>query len=266
MPIATLTLALTVGSSLAASPPDQPAPARPQPAPYVQPQPDPYAQPQPQPYAQPQAQPDPYAQPQPYGQAQPQPAYQPPRPPPEQTGVGMLVTGPILVAIGVPFSFLGNAAWRDSCGPLDSDAKCAGGTAGSGASHTVAGIAYGTGILLTGLGGGRKGKYDGRRDPSRDATGFVIGGAVLLPISLAGMGIARLLLWLPTPECQTYSCVAQYQNISTITVGGLGLLASAGAGLLMYGTGFNRGRSLPHASLLPSISRHYAGLSLTGRF
>jgi hypothetical protein len=249
--------------------PPEPAPVA-APAPAVAPAPNPAPAPGQDPYAQQPAYQDPYApQPQPGYQdpyAQPTQAPAPaPYVPPEQTGVGMLVTGPILVAVGVPFSFLGNGAWRESCGPLDTTSSCAGGTAASVAGHTVAGLGFGTGILLTGLGGGRKGQYDGKRDPTRASAGFIAGGAVMLPLSLAGMLAVRSVLLTQAIDCETEACVAQYQTISTITVSTLALTASAGAGLLMYGVAYNKHRQ-GRTMVLPQVGRGFAGLSLTGRF
>lgn len=246
--------------------PVQPQPVQPQPVqpqPYVQPapQPQPYVQPQPQPY-------DPYTQPQP--QPQPYPPYQDPYapppapPPPASTGVGMLVTGPLLVAVGVPFSLLGNAAWRDNCGPTNTDAQCSGGMIGAVGGHAVAGVLYATGIALTGIGASRKGQADGKRDGSLGTTGFVIGGGILLPMSLAGMIAVRTVLLTEAIDCETKGCVTQFQNISTISVAALSMSAAAGAGLLMYGTSYAKHRR--RAVFLPQVGRGYAGLSLTGRF
>ncbi len=176
----------------------------------------------------------------------------------------MLVSGPLLVVVGVPFSLLGNAAWRENCGPTDSDSACIGGMAGAIGGHTVAGVAFGTGILLTGIGGSRKGQYDAGRDSSRSATGFITGGAVLLPLSLAGMLAVRTVLLTEAIDCQVIGCVNQLQSISTVTVSTLALTASAGAGLLMYGVGYNRERQ--RVAMLPNVGRGYAGLSLVGQF
>lgn len=254
------TLAFSVAVGLMFEGPPEPAPA---PAPATAPAPAPAPAPGQAPYAQPQpAYQDPYAQPyQPAPAPAPAPAYAEP----ESTGIGMLVTGPVLVAVGVPFSLLGNAAWREGCGPTDSDASCLGGMAGGVASHAIAGISFGTGILLTGLGGQRKGRYDGRRDPERSPTGYIVGGAVLLPLSLVGMLTVRTVLLTEAIDCEVESCVTQFQNVSTITVSTLALTASAGAGLMMYGVGYNRGRQ-HSAMVMPSVGRNFAGLSLTGRF
>ena len=265
MSLSTLALSVAIGVLSFEAPPEPapttaapvpaPAPAAPAPAPAPAPTPayqDPHAQPQPQPAYQ-----DPYAQPPP----QPAPAYEPP----ESTGVGMLVTGPLLVVVGVPFSLLGNAAWRENCGPLDSNSACIGGMAGTIGAHAIAGTAFGTGILLTGLGASRKGKYDARRDPSRPSTGFIAGGAVLLPLSLVGILAVRTVLLTEAIDCEVETCVQQFQTVSTITVATLSLTASAGAGLMMYGLGYNRVRR-NGAMLLPSVGRNFAGLSLTGRF
>ena len=263
-------------------PQPQPAPAQPQPQPQPQPapaqsQPQPQPQPapvQPQPQPQPApAQPQPQPQPQP-APAQPQPQPQPyatapaqPPPPPEQTGVGYLIAGPLTASLGIPFSFLGNAAWRDNCGPFDSNSECAEGTTLSVAGHTVAGAAFGMGILFTGIGGQKRGAYDAKRGISFDGSGLIVGGAVLLPISLIGMGMARLFLWLPTPDCETYTCVERYQNISTISVSGGALLASMSAGMLMYGASLKSGQKrLRQLSLVPALGRGYAGLNFSGAF
>lgn len=279
MSLSTLALSVAVNVMVFAAPPEAapteaaPPEAAPAPAPAAAPTPyapqpayqDPNA-PQPQPaYQDPNApQPQPAYQ-DPYAQPYAAPTQAPPYVAPEQTGVGMLVTGPLLVAVGVPFSLLGNAAWRENCGPLDTDSACAGGTAASVSGHTVAGLAFGTGILLTGLGGGRKGQYDGKRDGTRSSAGFIAGGAVMLPLSLVGMLAVRPVLLLEAIDCETEACVAQFQTVSTITVSALALTASAGAGLLMYGVGYNKHRQRS-AMLVPQISRGFAGLSLTGRF
>lgn len=211
-----------------------------------------------------------YEQPQPQPQYEPQPRYDapPPSSEPTQTGLGMLVAGPLVVAVGIPFSFLGNLAWRDNCGPTSSNQQCADGTVASLGAHTVTAIAYTAGITLTGIGGARRGQYDAAQDPTRTGAGMVIGGAVLLPSSLIGMGMVRLFMWLPTPECQTYDCVERTQNISTVAVGSLALTASIGAGLLMYGAAYNRHKSRYHppVSVLPQVGRGYAGFGLTGQF
>jgi hypothetical protein len=180
----------------------------------------------------------------------------------------MLIAGPLTVAIGIPFSFLGNLAWRDNCGPTSSNRQCADGTLASGGAHFVAGVAYAAGISFTAVGGGRRGKYDASQDPTRSGTGMIVGGAVLVPSALIGMGMVRLFMWLPTPDCQNYGCVERTQNISSLAVGGLALTASMGAGLLTYGIAYNRHKprfSAPVA-LFPQAGRGYAGLSLTGRF
>jgi hypothetical protein len=262
MSLSTLAFSVAVsvlGFSAPPEPAAAPAPAvAPAPAPAPAPATNPAPAPGQDPYAPQPAYQDPYAQP----YAAPAPA---PYVPPEQTGIGMLVTGPLLVVVGVPFSFLGNGAWRENCGPLDSDSACAGGTAASISAHTVAGLAFGTGILLTGLGGGRKGQYDGKRDPTRTPAGFIAGGAVLLPLSLVGILAVRTVLVTQAVECETEICVSGFQNASTITVSTLALTASAGAGLLLYGTGYNKHRQRS-AMVLPQIGRGFAGLSLTGRF
>jgi hypothetical protein len=205
---------------------------------------------------------------------QPSPVYETPPPSgpvavePTQTGLGMLIAGPLTVAVGIPFSLLGNLAWRDNCGPTSSNRRCADGTMASIGAHTVTGFAYAAGIAFTAVGAGRRGRFDASQDPTRSGTGMIVGGAVLLPASLIGMGMVRLFMWLPTPDCQTYDCVERNQNISTVAVGGLALTASMGAGLLMYGSAYNRhkARYLAPVVVLPQAGRGYAGLTLTGRF
>jgi hypothetical protein len=178
-----------------------------------------------------------------------------------------LVTGPLVIGVGVPFAFLGNAAWRNNCGPDSSNSECTDGSAAAAASHTVTGLAFATGSLLTAIGGGRLGKSNARRNPGFDSTGYIVGGAVLVPVSLIGMGMVRLFMWLPTPECQTYDCVATYQNTSTIVVSSLALTTSVGAALLTYGMSYNReSKRVPRVSLLPRMGRGYAGLGLAGQF
>jgi hypothetical protein len=253
MPVANLLLAVLVASLIDGEPSAQPtgtvaAEPTPAPAPAVTPAPAPTA-------------PPPAATPTP----QPTPA---PVQVEQQTGVGMLVAGPLTVAVGIPFSFLGNLAWRDNCGPTSSNRQCADGSIASFGAHFLAGAAYATGISLTAVGAARRGQYDGTQDPSRTGTGMIVGGAVLLPSSLIAMGMVRLFLWLPTPDCQNYDCVERTQNISSVAVGGLALTASMGAGLMMYGINYNRykRRATMPVAVLPYAGRGYAGLSLTGRF
>lgn len=210
----------------------------------------------------------------------PAPAANPPpqrdAPPNEEdpaAGLGMLVAGPLTVALGIPLSFAGNIAWRDACGPTNTDARCAGGSTLSALSHTLAGIAFAGGAVFTGVGANKRGHYDAKThiangDTLRDRGGFIAGGAVLLPAALIGMGMARLFFWLPTPRCQEYACVQQYQMLSTLTVGGTAILAATGAGLLMYGTGYKSEvrRYKRQFSLMPQGGPGYGGLNLTGRF
>lgn len=261
-------LAVIVASTLLGSPEQEPVAAQPQPAaaqPDAQPAPAPTVQPttgyetQPAATAQPATQAQPSYPPQPSGPVPLQP---------QQTGLGMMIAGPLTVAIGIPFSFLGNYAWRENCGPDSSNRRCADGTLGSIGAHTVTGVAYAAGISFTGIGAARRARFDAAQDPTRSGTGMIIGGALLLPASLISMGLVRLTLWLPTPDCQTYDCVERYQNISTVVVGGLALTASMGAGLLMYGASYNRSKpkQLVPIAVLPQAGRGYAGLSLTGRF
>jgi hypothetical protein len=264
MPVANLLLAVLVASLIDGEPAGtvaaEPAPA---PAPAVAPAPAPAVAPAPA------STPPPTATPTP----QPYPGYETPPPTPapvveQQTGVGMLIAGPLTVAVGIPFSFLGNLAWRDNCGPTSSNRQCADGTVGSTGAHFLAGAAYATGISLTAIGAARRGKYDGTQDPTRTGTGMIVGGAVLLPSSLIAMGMVRLFLWLPTPDCQNYGCVERTQNISSLAVGGLALTASMGAGLMMYGINYNRykRRAAMPVAVFPQAGRGFAGLSLTGRF
>ena len=253
--------------------PPEPAPAE-QPQPVAESQPvaqsQPQPQPQPQPYAEPQ--PQPYAQPQP--QPQPQPYYEAPPPSgpvangPGESGLGFLIAGPVVTALGIPMSFLGNGAWRNNCGPDSSTRECTDGSLASAGSHTVAGMAYATGISFTAIGGARRGRYSAAQDPTRTGSGFVVGGAVLVPGALIGMGMVRLFMWLPTPDCQTYLCVQRQQNMSTVIVGGLALTASLGAGMLMYGSSYNRSRPkfASPVMVVPQAGRHYAGLGLVGSF
>jgi len=207
----------------------------------------------------------------PYDPAPPEPAPAPapaPAPPSQQrTGLGMLVAGPLTIAVGVPFAFLGNKAWRDNCGPFSSNRECADGTIASVGGHTLAGMAFATGITLTAIGGSRRGRYDAGQDPSREGAGFIAGGAVLLPVSVIGLGMVRLFMWLPTPDCETYACVARSQTTSSAVVASLALTASVGAGLLTYGVAYNRHRTrMPPVVLLPQAGRGYAGLNLMGQF
>ncbi|HVH99383.1 MAG TPA: hypothetical protein VM869_11745 [Enhygromyxa sp.] len=267
MAAANLLLAVIVASTFL-GPPDEAVPAQPQPAP-AQPQPAP-AQPQPAPApVQPAPAPVQPAPADPYAGYQPPPASAPVAVQPEpQTGIGMLIAGPLTIAVGIPFSFLGNLAWRDNCGPDSSNRQCADGTMASIGAHTVTGFTYVAGIAFTAVGAGRRGRYDAGQDPTRTGSGMIVGGAILLPASVIGMGMVRLFMWLPTPDCQTYNCVERNQNISTVAVGGLALTASMGAGLLAYGAAYNRHKArlqMPVA-VFPQAGRGYAGLTFTGRF
>lgn len=189
------------------------------------------------------------------------------------SGLPLLITGPILIAIGIPLSFAGNAAWRNACGPTTTDRECARGSAGSALAHTATGLAFGGGMALTAAGGARYGKFsafehvmEGKRTHKR--SGMIVAGAVLLPVSLLSLGLVRLFFWLPTPECKDAGCVAQFQTTSTLAVSGLALVGGLGAGLMMYGIGYNSGlrRYKKSVAIVPQAGRGYAGLSLTGRF
>ncbi|GEM_PF-2890010 len=184
-------------------------------------------------------------------------------------GIGLLVSGPLLIAIGVPLSLTGNAAWRNKCGPNSSVSRCYDGMTATIAAHVGTGFSYAAGVTLIGLGAAQKGRYDVSQGRGHgDGSGLLIAGAVVLPVAVIGMGAARLGFWRPTPECETYACVQRYQTYSTATVGGLAILASAGAGMLMYGVAKQRGttRAGRAFTLQPNISRSYAGLDLGGRF
>ena len=188
-----------------------------------------------------------------------------------RNGVGLLVAGPLTIAIGLPLSFAGNAAWRDNCGPTSTASDCAGGSTLSALSHTFTGLAYAGGIAMLAVGAGQRGNFDAYRHLGEgragDRAGLVVVGAVLLPASLIGMGMARLFFWLPTPDCMEYSCVATYQRTSTLVVGGLALTAGLGAGMFTYGLGYNRRmRQARRVAVLPQAGRGYAGLSLGGSF
>jgi hypothetical protein len=241
-------LRLALASMLFAQPPDVAAPA---PAPTYAPAPVPAPAPAPT-----------YAQPQPY--VAPAPA--PPPPPKPSDGVGLLVTGPLLVVAGVPLSLFGNTLWRDNCGPTSSDRRCADGSFASAGMHSLAGLGYGLGIGFTGMGAARHANYSvyAGRDPASQP--LIVAGAVLLPVGLLGMGMVRLLMWLPTPECMTYACVRSYQDASSFGVGAGALIAGAGAGMLMYGTGLERAKRRYRLSFAPRFGREFAGLELRGRF
>ncbi len=188
------------------------------------------------------------------------------------SGLGFLIAGPVVVALGIPFSLLGNDAWRKNCGPSNSDVECSGGTVRSVASHTVSFLSYTGGIALAGVGGQRYGRHSASEDARlrgrvRDRSGAVLAGAILLPASLVGMVTARTLYWIPTPRCLTENCVKAYQHASTAVVGGLALAASASAGLLLYGASYNAwvNRNVK-LSVAPNIGRGSGGLVLRGEF
>lgn len=187
-----------------------------------------------------------------------------------QTGLGLLIAGPLLVVAGIPFSLAGNIAWRKSCGPTTSTRRCARGTAMSLLTHTMAGLAYGGGIGMVAAGGARRGRYDAARHArlggGSSRTGFIIAGAVTLPTFLVGMGVARLFLWLPTPECQTHRCVQEYQLSSTLAVSAMALGAAAGAGMLSYGLSYNKWQRRHRLSVSPAVSKGFAGLQMGGEF
>ncbi|MCA9685430.1 MAG: DUF2339 domain-containing protein, partial [Myxococcales bacterium] len=138
-----------------------------------------------------------------------------------------MVAGPLLVVAGVPLSFLGNSLWRDNCGPTSSTRECADGTVGSVGLHTLAGVGYGLGIGFTAMGARKHAAYSVFSGNDPEPSGFVVGGAVLLPLGLIGMGMTRLFFWLPTPDCLDYACVQRYQNYSTISVASGAVIASA---------------------------------------
>lgn len=188
------------------------------------------------------------------------------------SGLGFLIAGPVAIAIGVPFSLLGSDAWRNSCGPTNSDVECSGGTVRSVASHTVSFLSYGAGIGLTAAGGHRYGRYSAARDVREhnrvyDRSGLIVAGAVLLPASLVGMITARTLYWIPTPRCETESCVKTYQRSSTAVVAAFALGASASAGMMLYGASYKGWvRKNVRLSVAPNIGPGSGGLVLRGEF
>lgn len=224
----------------------------------------------------PKAEPAPAPAPAPAPSSTAPPASPPPAPPVTReehpSGLGFLVAGPVVVAIGIPFSLLGSDAWRNSCGPSNSDLECSGGTVRSVASHTMSLLSYSTGIALTGIGGQRYGRYSASQDARahgrvRDRSRAVLAGAILLPTSLVGMIAARTLYWIPTPRCETATCVKAYQRTSTAVVGGFAFAASASAGLLLYGTSYKAwAQKHVQLSVAPSIGRGSGGLVLRGEF
>ena len=136
-------------------------------------------------------------------------------------------------------------------------------------THTMAGLAYGGGIGMVAAGGNRRGAYDAARTSNREGsprTGFIIAGAVTLPTFLVGMGVARLFLWLPTPECTTHRCVRDYQLSSTLVVSGMALGAAAGAGLLSYGLSYRKWHRRHRISVAPAASPGFSGLRVGGEF
>lgn len=262
-----------VASSLASTTTAAPTPARaPTAAPERAPTPESAPAPEPTPESAPAPEPTPVP---PAPESAPVPAAPAPAPVVQEersSGLGFLIAGPVVVALGVPFSLLGSDAWRKSCGPTNSDLQCSGGTVRSVASHTVSLFSYGTGIVLTGIGGKRYGRYSASEDARssgrvHDRSGFVLAGAILLPASLVGMITARTLYWIPTPRCETERCVKTYQRTSTAVVGGFAFAASASAGLLLYGASY-RGwvRDNVQLSVAPSIGRGSGGLVVRGEF
>ncbi|WP_266223281.1 hypothetical protein [Paraliomyxa miuraensis] len=181
-------------------------------------------------------------------------------------GLGMLVTGPLLVLVAVPMSLVGNAAWRNNCGPNSSTGECADGSIGSFAMHTLAASSYGLGITFTGLGARKRAPYSVYSGRAPDGVPMIITGSTLLPLGLLGMGMARLFLWIGTTDCLEYSCVQNRQNLSTFTVAAGAAISAAGAGLLMYGAGVKRAQKHHELSLAPRFGRGFSGLGLTGRF
>jgi hypothetical protein len=202
----------------------------------------------------------------------PSPKSQPPVYVESSRGLGMLIAGPLTVAVGLPVSLLGNLAWRQACGPDTPASTCARGSALSGFAHVTTSLAYAGGITLTGLGAGRWGEYDAGRElagerPLRMRTGLKVAGAIVLPAAVLGMGLARLLFWLPTPDCQTEGCVRDYQTASTLTVGGLGLVGALGAGMLMYGVKHDRRiKREVRISFSPRGTAHFSGFVASGYF
>ena len=197
---------------------------------------------------------------------------EPSAPPPDQpkpspsAGIGMLVTGPLLVLVGAPLSLVGNTLWRDGCSPDSSVNSCANGTAGSMGMHFLASASYGLGISFTGLGARKRADYSVYSGRGLDPAPAIATGAVLLPLGLLGIGVARALFWLPTPGCLEYSCVQRYQTYSTISVAASAAVAAGGAGLLMHGLGVRHAKRRRNLSFAPRLGRDMAGLSLTGTF
>lgn len=187
------------------------------------------------------------------------------------TGLGLLIAGPLVVSVGGPLLLLANDAWRRNCGPTSSTSRCARGSMLSISAQVLSLGAFAGGIAMTAAGAKRRGVYDAMEDrlrgASRHHSGLLVAGAVTLSLSVAGMGIARLLLWIPTPECQTVECVRSYQRASTLTVSGLAVAATAGAGMLAYAQGYRRATTRgARLSLSPVLARGYGGLGLNGWF
>ncbi len=268
-------LALTLAFP-AVQTPSAPAPA-PAPAPAEE---DPWA-----PYETPQAPP-----PTPTAAPAPPPAAPAPSPSAEDrprqpgTGLGLLVTGPILVGLGAPFSFWGNRTYRNGCiaerdvnqsvdEVLDDGFACGLAATGSFLLHGLAFVLYAGGAAMTGGGGMKKGKHDAwedafvTRDP-RSSVGFMAGGGALLGVSMVAMVTSRTLLWTRLGRCLTTGCVKSRQTISTAVTSGSMLGVAAGAALLGYGLSYRRRikRWAPELLVLPSAAPGRFGVTLVGRY
>ena len=196
-----------------------------------------------------------------------------------KSGIGLLIAGPLVAAAGVPFSLLGNMAYRRTC--VDSDAataseealECTAGVFGSIALHTLAFVAYAGGVGMTGGGAMLRGRFNAWDDVQsaserRSTVGFKAGGGVLVGLSAALLLTSRIMLWVRMLDCDDVQCVQTRQNIATALVGTSVIGLGAGVGMLGYAGAYDRGlrRYGGNVALLPAIGTRHGGLRLVARF
>jgi hypothetical protein len=217
---------------------------------------------------------------------QPAPAGPPPRRP--SGGIGLLVTGPFLVAAGVPLSLWGNSVFRKGCvenvdpdttvGQVLADSierpfVCGFSAVGSFLLHGTAFLFYAGGIGMTAAGAAARGKLEAwedafeTRDP-RSTVAHMAAGGGLMAVSIAALVAARVSLWYSMDKCLDAECVRMRQSLATGLVGLTVVGIGTGASLLAYGAAYRRRlrRWAPELAVLPTGGYGWGGMSIGGRF
>jgi hypothetical protein len=198
------------------------------------------------------------------------------------------VTGPFLVAAGVPFSLWGNSVFRKGCVEnVDPDTTvgqvlgdsierpfvCGFSAVGSFLLHGTAFLFYAGGIGMTAAGAAARGKLEAwedafeTRDP-RSTVAHMAAGGGLMAVSIAALIAARVSLWYSMDKCLDVDCVRMRQSLATGLVGLTVVGIGTGASLLAYGAAYRRRlrRWAPDLAVLPTGGYGWGGMSIGGRF